>query len=316
MKQKIIPKKIILVGCGIWGKNHARNLHEMGVLAGIADPKAGSIAAQYNVPHFDNITQMIDALVNDADADAPTAIVIASPDITHYQYGKIALEAGLDVLMEKPLAMDLQQARELCIMAKDSDKILMVGHLLRYHAAFRCLLAQVQAGFIGDVQNILSIRHDMMDTPRDSDLIWGYGPHDASMVASLVSDSPLTVSGFYGDILKECVLSASFASGAHKNNVGATISLSWQAPKRRLLMVQGTKGQIVFDDAKPDGMKIILHLSGEQPKIIAYDNSEPLRTELQHFADSIQNRTQALTGADEALKVMEILDACYNLATK
>ncbi len=309
MTKKIIPKKIILVGCGIWGKNHARNLHEMDVLAGIADPKAGNIAAQYNVPHFDNITQMIDFFSKQT--DAPTAIIIASPDITHYQYGKIALEAGLDVLMEKPLAMDLQQARDLCTMAKNSDKILMVGHLLRYHAAFRCLLAKTQAGLIGDVKNILSIRHDMMDTPRDSDLIWGYGPHDASMVTALVPDSKLTVSGFYGDILKECVLSASFASGAQ-----ATISLSWQAPKRRLLMVQGTKGQIVFDDAKPDSEKIIAHLLGEQPKIIAYDNSEPLRTELEHFADSIQNRTQALTGADESLKVMEILDGCAKMATK
>ena len=309
MPKKIIPKKMILVGCGVWGKNHARNLHEMGVLAGIADPKAGDIAAQYNVPHFDNITQMLDSFSKQD--DAPTAIVIASPDITHYQYGKIALEAGLDVLMEKPLAMDLQQARDLCVMAKDRDKILMVGHLLRYHAVFRCLLAKTQAGLIGDVKNILSIRHDMMDTPRDSDLIWGYGPHDASMVAALVPDSPLTASGFYGDMRAECVLSASF-----QNNIQATISLSWQAPKRRLLMVQGTKGQMIFDDAKPDGEKIILHLSGEQPKIIAYDNSEPLRTELQHFADSIQNRTQALTGAAESLKVMEILDACATMAKK
>ncbi len=300
--------KILLVGCGVWGKNHARNLHEMGVLAGIADPKAEEIAAQYNVPHFDNITQMVDALVKNND-DAPTAIVIASPDVTHYEYGEIALEAGLDVLMEKPLGMDLQQAYELGEMAESKNKILMVGHLLRYHSAFRCLLKQVEAGIIGDVKNILSIRHDMMETPRDSDLVWGYGPHDASMVAALVAGSEITVSGFYGDMLKECVLTTSF-----ENGIQATISLSWQAPKRRLLMVQGTKGQIVFDDAKADGDKIILRLETETPQIINYDNFEPLRTELQHFVDSIQNRTQPLTNADEAMKVTEILDACYNVA--
>ncbi len=297
-------KKVMLVGCGVWGKNHARNLHEMGALAAIADPQAGQIAQEYNVPQFDNITQMIDgcAKMN----DAPTAIVIASPDTTHDEYGKIALAANLDILMEKPLTMDVRSARELCAMAQKKGKILMVGHLLRYHPAFRCLLKTVQAGMIGEVKNILSIRHDIFETPRDSDLIWGYGPHDASMVAALIGEgNQLQASGFYGDAQKECVLTSSFASGTQ-----ATISLSWQAPKRRLLHVQGTKGQIIFDDAQADGKKIMAHYLGvDQPRIIDYHSFQPLLCELEHFLCCLNDRNMPLTGADEAIRVMEILDA-------
>ena len=88
-------------------------------------------------PTYHDIEEFLQNGVDNIDA-----IIIAAPDIYHFDMAMRALDAGLDLFVEKPLTMDLPQAKILCERAKQQNKILMVGHLLRYHTGFDCLLKQ------------------------------------------------------------------------------------------------------------------------------------------------------------------------------
>ena len=303
MLTNVVPR-IALVGCGVWGQNHARNLGELGALAAIIDSDTGDKAQNYNVPTYDDIEEFLQNGTDNIDA-----IIIAAPDIYHFDMAMRALDAGLDLFVEKPLTMDLAQAKILCERANAQNKILMVGHLLRYHTGFDCLLKTAKAGMIGALTDIISIRHDIFETPRDFDLIWGYGPHDASMIMALAAGDKLTSCGFYGEARQECIMSGQFESGLQ-----ATVSLSWRTPKKRFLIATGTEGQLIFDDAKPDGEKVLIARDNIGSEIIPYAPAEPLRQELSHFIDCVKNRTSPLTGADEALYTMSLLDGCAKLA--
>ena len=122
---------IALIGCGNWGKNIARNLHEMGSLACIYDINtrlSEKLSHKYNLPIFELTRIFKNKNI--------TGIVIASPAITHKDLAIHALENDKDVLIEKPFCLSLTDAQKLSMLATNKNKVLMAGHLLNYHNAF------------------------------------------------------------------------------------------------------------------------------------------------------------------------------------
>ena len=84
-----------------------------------------------------------------------TAVALATPAVTHYEMAKAALEAGKDVFVEKPLAIDVKHGEDLVRLAERSGRILMVGHILRYHPAILKLQQLIRDGALG--KNQLSV---------------------------------------------------------------------------------------------------------------------------------------------------------------
>ena len=124
--------KIAVVGMGYWGKNLVRNFYEMGVLKVICDSDASrrtTIEEKYPGVEFNQDFQSV------LDDDSIQAVVIATPAVMHFQMVKQALEAGKDVFVEKPLALELAQGEVLVSLAARTQRILMVGHILHYHPA-------------------------------------------------------------------------------------------------------------------------------------------------------------------------------------
>ena len=115
-----------MVGAGNWGKNLVKNFHALGALAGVAEASAelrAGVAEQYpEVPLYADYTE---ALKTDA-----VAMVFATPAPTHYKFARAALEAGKDVFIEKPMTLEVSEARWLAEYADANDRIVMVGHLL------------------------------------------------------------------------------------------------------------------------------------------------------------------------------------------
>src|ERR1017187_2958001 len=121
---------ICVVGCGHWGKNLARNFYSLGRLYSIceSDPeRSQSFAALY--PTAKPCSHLEDALA-DPELDA---VVLATPAEEHGRMALAALRAGKDVFVEKPLTLDWKDGLEMVETAHNLDRILMVGHLLRYH---------------------------------------------------------------------------------------------------------------------------------------------------------------------------------------
>ena len=144
--------KIAVIGCGYWGKNLVRNFSEIGVLKYVCDLdsiSADKISKKYNIESksFDDI------LKTDVDG-----IVISTPAVHHNKLAKASLLSGKNVFVEKPISLSVEEAENLCVIAKQQKKILMVGHLLQYHSAFLKLKELVKKDKFGKLQYIYSNR--------------------------------------------------------------------------------------------------------------------------------------------------------------
>ena len=148
-------KTIAVIGAGYWGKNLVRNYFELGVLNSVCDFSGEVLSVlQKTFPdvtytnNFENV--LADKTIK--------AVVIALPAESHYEFAAKALRAGKDVFVEKPLALDLDHAKKLTEMALEGERILMVGHLLRYHPAFLKLKEMIDKGIRGRLQYVYSTR--------------------------------------------------------------------------------------------------------------------------------------------------------------
>jgi UDP-2-acetamido-3-amino-2,3-dideoxy-glucuronate N-acetyltransferase len=124
MKQGMHPR-VAVIGCGYWGKNLVRNFAAAGALAAVHDQEPATTAAmaeRYGVP-----APELDELLTDDDIEA---VAIAAPAAQHFTLARRALHAGKHVFVEKPLALDVAEAEELCSIAEEGRRTLMVGHLL------------------------------------------------------------------------------------------------------------------------------------------------------------------------------------------
>src|SRR5262245_19705879 len=146
-RRSLMPNvNVAVAGVGYWGKNLVRNFHALGALHALCDAQ-GSVATrcreQYPDVRFS--ADFADVLADPAIA----AVAIATPAVTHFEMAKAALEAGKDVFVEKPLAIDVRHGESLVALAQARGRILMVGHILRYHPAILKLQALIREGVLG-----------------------------------------------------------------------------------------------------------------------------------------------------------------------
>src|SRR5262245_57344785 len=114
--------RVGVIGCGGWGRNLVRNFSEIGALAAIVEPNADAaeaLARKYNSRVRDLASVLADPRID--------AVVIAAPAALHYELANRALQAGKHCFVEKPLALELAQAHELCALVELLDRRLMVG---------------------------------------------------------------------------------------------------------------------------------------------------------------------------------------------
>jgi UDP-2-acetamido-3-amino-2,3-dideoxy-glucuronate N-acetyltransferase len=318
-------KSIALFGCGGWGKNLARNLHELGALSVIADPAqhAVELAVSLGVRHVADPAECL----NDPGIDA---IAIATPAATHFRVAEAALLADKDVFVEKPIALSTAEGKALAELASQRGKILMVGHLLQYHPVFLKLKAMVGEGVLGRVRHITSSRLNLGMIRTEENIVWSFAPHDISMVLSLAGSDPEQVMAVGTTVLQEGIPDIATVHLKFGGGLTADVTSSWLHPqKEQQLIVVGDKGMCVFSDTKPWAEKLCIHHNeilwiDQRPKaaagpveIIEVPQGEPLKLEMQHFLDCITSRSTPRTDAAEATRVLSVLQAAQqSLDTK
>ena len=304
---------IALIGCGNWGKNIARNLHQMGVLACICDSNtklSEKLSYDYSLPTLELNKIFKDQNIN--------AIVIASPAITHKDLATEALKNDKDVFIEKPFCLSLPDAKKLSELATDKNKVLMVGHLLNYHNAFVKMKELIKNGKIGILQNIRANRLALGAIRTEESVIYDLSAHDISMILSIVKELPIGVNvqsiHHHNNIGPDAVsIKLSFSRG-----VTALINSDWMCPyKEHLFSVIGTKGSLIFDDTKNWSDKLLYNPSFVTTKNtiktlpiekIKIQENEPLKSELKEFINCIYTRKSPLTDHKEAVKVQTVID--------
>lgn len=310
---------IVLVGYGYWGKNIARNLHQMGRLLGVCEVQR---SAREKVEHLYPEVRTYGSLEEVfADPEA-AAVAISTPAETHARLALRALREGRDVFVEKPLALRYEDGEQMVRTAQQLDRVLMVGHLLEYHPVVLRLSELVQSGELGRLQYIYSNRLNLGKFRREENILWSFAPHDISVILRLVGAAPIEVIAAGGAYLQPNVADTTVTNLLFDNGVRAHIFVSWLHPyKEQRLVVVGSKRMAVFDDRASPEAKLILHDKGADwvnntlvPRegngdTVAYQACEPLRVELEHFVECITTRRQPLTDGASGLRVLKVLQA-------
>jgi predicted dehydrogenase len=313
--------RIAVIGCGAWGRNLIRTCAELNVLGAVidTDPAAAAReAAAWNVP-----APSLDQALNDARLDA---MVIAAPAPQHAALCRLALDHGKDVFVEKPLASDLAEAEALAAYVARSDRVFMVGHLLRYHPAFEALAAIVARGEIGALRYITASRLSLGRVRTHENAFLSLSPHDVSMILALAGAAPITVEATGGvfvtpGVADEVHADLVFPSLQHSGGLHAHIAASWLSPfKEQKLVVVGETGALVFDDVRPWPEKLMRRdqtvtqagsgpvASGGEPRFIALPVEAPLTREIRHFVQCCQTRHAPVTGIDEGVRVQRVIE--------
>ncbi len=312
--------KVAVVGCGYWGKNLVRNFHALGALAAVCD-RDGAILADMADRHGAR-AMAFEAILADSAVDG---IVIATPATAHEALVRAALETGKHVFVEKPMALDVGKAKQLCRLADEKSRVLMVGHLLRYHPAFLKLTEIVRNGALGKIQYIYSNRLNLGKVRREENILWSFAPHDISMILSLVGEEPVDVRAVGTSYRERGNADVTTTHLIFPGGVSAHVFVSWLHPfKEQKLVVVGEAGMAVFDDGEPWDRKVLLyphtidwiegtpHPSRADSEPQPVDECEPLRLECEHFLDCMVRGNRPRTDGEEGVRVLRVLKAAQD----
>ncbi len=312
--------KIGLIGCGMWGRNLARNLAQLDVLVAVADRNA-KVADEFASAF--NVTAMpVDSLVEQKSIDG---IVIATSAPSHDKLALAGLIAGKHLYIEKPLSLSLERAHAIRDAAKSAQKQVMVGHLIRYHAAFIELQKQLAAGAIGKLCHVQANRLALGRIRTTESVLFDLCPHDLSLILTLVGEQPSRIHCVGASHMTPGVVDFLTSFLGFENGVSAGMQTSWLSPfKEHRLTVTGSAGALVFDDTKPWPEKLTLfqdqmRLNGEHflidrasPVTLPLAEAEPLKDLMQTFIQSCDDDSPTPTNIDEAIAVQQVLEAMQN----
>lgn len=299
--------KVGIIGYGYWGPNLTRNFAELPTseLVAIADVKEDSLRRAQSKYSQVILTKDYRDFFN-LDLDA---VVVSTPPATHYSIAKDCLEHGLNVLVEKPLTLNSQQAKQLIELADARERVLMVGHTFEYNSAVHALKNYIDSGELGDIYYIDAARLNLGLFQRDSNVIWDLAPHDISILLFLLGRNPISVSSQGMSCVFDGTYDVAYLNLAFPNHISAYIHVSWLDPcKVRRITVVGSKKMIVLNDVENE-QKIRIYDKGVDTP--AYTNglaefqcsyrsgdivipkirfSEPLQQECQVFVNRCQAR--------------------------
>lgn len=310
---------VALIGHGYWGKNIARNLYQMGALRGACDLDEKMLQKIRLLYPEIRLYRSVDEILADEGVEG---VAISTQARVHARLALQAMEAGKDVFVEKPLALSYEEGQRVVKRAERDGRILMVGHLLEYHPAVLRLVELVRGGELGKLQYLYSNRLNLGKFRREENILWSFAPHDLSVILRLADESPIEVMATGGAYLQPNVADTTVTNLLFDNGLRAHVFVSWLHPyKEQRLVVVGSKKMAVFDDRAAPEEKLVVYDKGADwvgnlpvPRQglgtpVAYDGAEPLRMELEHFAECMATREQPRTDGRSGLRVLQVLQA-------
>ena len=321
---------IAVIGVGYWGKNHARVYKEL-CREGVVDTLKIFDVDQARVLELSSTlgiqgTSNYQQILNDSKIQA---VSIVTPSRTHYKIAKECMEAGKDVLVEKPLTMDVAEAEGLVRIASKNNRILMVGHVFRYHPAVQELRRRMNEGELGKVQSIISSRETFGLPRKDMGVIYALGIHELDMFCYLMevdypeSVTAVTSKAYSQDIEETAMLAVNFGE------VKGYAFESWLIPgheKKRDLMVIGTKMSARVDYLKPQELCLfdtrVITESGaptsiedKGERVVSIPYAEPLKEELREFISCVNSREKPLTDGFVGVRAVAMAEAALTSAS-
>jgi predicted dehydrogenase len=291
--------RVAVIGAGVFGRHHLRVLSQSlnATLVGVVDAdreRAAQAAAEHNCLTFATLGELQGEI---------DAAVVAVPTSLHAEVGCELLAAGIDVLVEKPIAADLASARRLVDTAAEHQRILQIGHLERFNPAVAALKK------IASIPLFFEIHRLSLFSPRslDVDVVLDLMIHDLDIVLDLAGAMPEEIRAAGISILSDKVdianVRLAFPGGCIANLTASRVSTE---RVRKLRLFQPHQ-YISLDYQKQEA--VAYTVSGNQQigfQPLPAVKEEPLRLEVEAFLASLADRTSPTVPGKEGLRALEV----------
>lgn len=307
-----------IVGTGYWGKNHVRVATELAaeglldevVVCDVDQQRASSLAGRFDVEYVTDFRRL--------DVDLAS---VATPSTTHESIATRLLETGVDLLVEKPLALDSTAAWNIVETARTNDRTLAVGHIFRYHPALRELKRWIDEGRLGRVKYLHTARFSFRIPRNTTGVLYSLAVHDVDIYQYLLDRSPTRIycnrdCHLRGDIDETTTLTLDYGDAT------GVIHSSWQVPvfgKRRDIAVVGTDASAYLDYRTDTEIELFeatitetesghLDLRDEGSTVYEMAELEPLKAEIRGFVEAARDGTKPLAHGEVGARTVDILE--------
>ncbi len=310
------PLRAGVVGVGSMGENHARVYSELRgtELVGVAD--LNTTLAERVAETYGTEPMAFEELLSGCDV-----VSVAVPTAAHYDTVRACLEAGLDVLVEKPIAGTVEEARDLATHARAHDCVLQVGHVERFNPALGAL-----ESLVSDLE-VIAVDAERLGPPVDradrDDVVTDLMIHDVDVVGSLLDAVPVSVAATGTEDGEYATARLEYPDGVVASLTASRVT---QKKVRRLTVTAREclvevdyleQSVLVYRDSFPeyvtdDGRSRYRHESViERPRV---ENGEPLRRELESFLEAARTGTRPAVTAGDGLRALETVAEIERLA--
>jgi predicted dehydrogenase len=294
--------KIGVVGVGRFGEQHARVCCELAdaELVGVYDTspaRAAEVAKQYGCRAFESLEQL---------AEGAQAAVVAAPTERHLAVAQALLEAGLDVLVEKPMARTVAEADQMIATAQARRRLLQVGHLERFNPAVEAARALARSPLFFEAHRLSPF------TPRslDVDVVMDLMIHDLDIVLSLIDSEVEEIRGVGLPVLTPKVdianVRLAFQNGCVANFTASRVStervrkLRWFQPSEYISVDYARQDAIVISVSQTAQGPLLSHRKLEPP------HQEPLRRQLEDFLGNVRERRNPRVSGKEGRRALRL----------
>jgi predicted dehydrogenase len=320
------PIGTVVVGYGYWGPNIVRNIIERPEFELVALCERDQTRAAEFEKRWPG--QRVMGKYEEALADPDVeAVAIATPPHTHYSLVRQALEAGKQVLVEKPLARTAGEAAELVALSEEVERTLLPGHTFLYSPSVNKVKDLIDEDALGEIYFATSSRMNLGIYQRDG-VILDLAPHDLSILLYWLGKPLVEVTANGRSVFQEDVHETAFMTLRFEGGAQANVQVSWLAPRKmRQMVVVGSQRMITYDDSVADepvrlydrglefseppatfGEYQLTYRTGDMvaPQV---KPAEPLGLELSDFASAIRNGTTPVSSPRLGLEVVFALQA-------
>ena len=290
--------RIGVVGTGYLGRLHARVLTEMpeAEVAGfveVNDSVAAEVAKTLGLRRFDSVPAL---------AKAVDCAVVATPTTTHFDVARELIEAGCDVLVEKPITAEVDQGRRLIDIAKKNKRLLQVGHVERYNPAIVAV-----APLLHDIRFLEAERLGVfVGRSLDIDVLLDLMIHDLNLVLSLLHSKVTEVRAVGVPVLTEKVditnVRLEMENGAVANLTASRVSQE----RVRKVRFFSSDAYISVDTKEQEVKGFRLGKQSIEPIAINVEKKEPLRAELESFLQCVRDRSLPLVSGEDGVDAVAL----------
>lgn len=294
--------KVVQIGTGGWGKNHARILSQLGVLSAVCDTdlaRAKEFGTKFSVNHYSSIESLLDSEKFDA-------AFICTPTSTHFPIATKLLQQKKNVFVEKPMTYLSHEGEELLKLAHKNKVILTCGYIERFNPAVTLVKEYVKSKKYGELIMLEFHRENRMPLHiKDVGIIYDTSVHDIDTAMWLFDDTPEVVFARSGKIRHDHEDFATIMLGFRENRI-AIISSNWITPTRVRKFNAVCTDAIITSDFISQEVKVETNNGAEIPR---KEVEEPLLLEIKNFLASVEGKGELLVKPEHAVNTTKIAEA-------